>query len=166
MQHDSLEQEFYQYACVVKLIDGYEMTPTEISGAIIAIKNGIDIFTKFVDTKDAMKYAEITRVVSTMNLELSKLEVELAESQIKFAKSQVEIATKIQEVTKLEIQNHALESKIKELENPKVEFQRNDHCSACYESSRKVITLIPPQDFIDARINRYKKECPVCKVKY
>jgi chromosome segregation ATPase len=147
-----LESEFYQYACVAKLADGIDMTPAEITGAINAIKSGIDIFKNIADAKDQMKYAEITRVISSMNLELSKLENELA--------------TKNREIFKLELTNELLEKQIKELENLSVSFDPKVHCTTCYESNKKTITLVKPQDRIEARVHQYKKECPVCKTHY
>jgi hypothetical protein len=148
----NLETEFYQYACVAKLADGIDMTPAEITGAIAAIKNGIDIFKNIADVKDQMKYSEITRVISSMNLELSKLENELA--------------TKNREIFKLQLTNELLEKQIKELENLSVSFDSKIHCTTCYESNKKTITLVKPQDLVDSRINKYKKECPVCKTRY
>jgi hypothetical protein len=148
----NLETEFYQYACVVKLTDGTDMTPAEINGAINAIKSGIDIFKNIADVKDQMKYAEITRVISSMNLELSKLENELA--------------TKNREIFKLELTNELLEKQIKELENLSVSFDSKVHCITCYESNKKTITLVKAQDRIESRVHQYKKECPVCKTHY
>ena len=73
-----LGAEFLQYASVIKLTEGQDMTPMELNAAITVIKNGFDWINNLGDIKDQAKSSELTRVISSMNLELAKLETELA----------------------------------------------------------------------------------------
>ena len=65
--HDNLESEFLQYASIVELTEGQEMS-------IAGVKSTIDIVKTFLDAKDAKSM----RVITALDIELSNLETELA----------------------------------------------------------------------------------------
>ena len=92
--HLTSEEEFWQYASLMKFAEGQEMTGSEIVGAIAAMKNSLDIVRNLADAKDEAKNSELIRAITSMNLELSKLEGELATKNRRISELEEKIAQK------------------------------------------------------------------------
>jgi hypothetical protein len=159
MNYEDLEGEFLQYASIVKLTEGQEMTITEIGAAITSINNSANIIKTAVDIRDGLKNSELTLAISTMNRELAKIQDELAAKQR-------EITAKDDEIDRLK----------KQLAQPKTktglvkiqaywytpEDAMNPVCSACNDSQDKVIRLVPT-DRSTKMMTKHKYQCPNCK---
>jgi predicted RNase H-like nuclease (RuvC/YqgF family) len=159
MNYEDLESEFLQYASIVKLTEGQEMTIIEVAAAVNSIKSGLDIFKNFADTKDNAKHSDLIRIISTMNRELAKLENELATNQR-------ELTAKDKEITQLKEKL----AKPKEKLDPKkinnywyLEADiENPVCKACFDSKAQTITLSKTER-ITQRVTGHKYICPICK---
>ena len=73
MNNENLEGEFLEYASIVKLTEGQEMTLLEMNAAFTTLKNGVDLFKTWGDLKDV----NALRIIASMERELFNLETEL-----------------------------------------------------------------------------------------
>ena len=159
MNYEDLESEFLQYASIVKLTEGQEMTAIEIAAAVNSIKSGLDLFKNFVDTKDDAKHSELIRVVSAMNRELAKLENELATNQRK-------LTAKDDEIDRLKRQLTQREEKPTLIKTGNYWYSEGDIespvCKACFDSKTEIRTL-NLQERVAKRVSGHKYICPHCK---
>ena len=159
MNYEDLESEFLQYASIVKLTEGQEMTAIEIAAAVNSIKSGLDLFKNFVDTKDDAKNSELIRVVSAMNRELAKLENELAANQR-------ELTAKDDEIDRLKRQLAQPKTKAVLVKREAYWYTQEDVmnpvCSVCHDSQDKIIRLVLA-DRSTRIMTKHKYQCPNCK---
>lgn len=162
--HD-LEDEFLQYASIVKLTEGQEMTGAEISAAIAGLKNGIDLFKGLASAKDAATNSHFVHVIASMDLQLARLETELAtkerdlllkDKEIFQLKEQLESINKPKLAKQLTYKDPLWLAKIDEYQVPV--------CRNCTEKTNRFICMnksdITPVGVISGK--EYK--CPECKV--
>lgn len=77
MNREDLEGEFLQYASIVKLTEGQEMTPADLSAAITALRAGVDVFKGVEDLNTNVANLELDRAIHSMDRALFELEKEL-----------------------------------------------------------------------------------------
>ena len=163
MNYEDLEGEFLQYASIVKLTEGQEMTGAEIAATIAGLKNGIDLFKGAASAKDAATNSHFVHVISSMELQLSNLETELAgknreliakDKEIAQLKEQLTNPKTIPKIFKLRVLNNDYWYSETDVDNPV--------CSACYDSQGKIIRLVPT-DRSTKMSTKHKYQCPNCK---
>ena len=132
MNYEDLENEFLQYASVVKLTEGQEMTGAEVIAAVTAIRAGVDVFKGVKDLNTRVVNLELDRAIHSMDRALFELEKEL------LAKDK---------------ENESLKKQIKQLkETPQIltrkgkfyykEDDERPFCPVCYDSTEQKISLL------------------------
>jgi len=165
--YEDLEGEFLQYASIVKLTEGQEMTPADLNAAITAIRAGVDVFKASSNLKDA----ESIRIVTSVERELSKLDIELSNLETELARKNRELIAKDKEIARLEEQlGLSLQMQTVTHFNdywyaPSDVEHKHPVCKACFDSKNKIITLVNT-DRVTQRVLRHKYSCPVCKTGY
>jgi hypothetical protein len=135
-----LEQEFDGYATFVRLTEGVDMTPADITAAINAIKFVGSAFDEVADVKDKTKFASLLRAIAGADLAAAKLESEMAE--------------KIREINRLMARVETLEAeKLSSSQKPARSLIFKDglyyeegtedgpFCPSCYDDKEKIIRL-------------------------
>ena len=161
MNYEDLEDEFLEYASIVKLIEGQEMTPAEVSAAITAIQAGID----WVKASPDAKAAHSMRIITSMERELSKLDRELAKLESELAAKERELTAKDKEIFQLKEQLAQSKNKltIKKIGTHYYSESDSDNpiCSACFDLKDKVIRLLET-DRVTKQVRRHNYQCPIC----
>lgn len=142
MNYEDLEGEFLQYASIVKLTEGQEMTGVEIGAAIAGLKNGIDLFKSVVSAKDAATNSHFVHVIASMELQLSNLETEIASKNR-------ELIAKDKEIDQLKEQLASIDKpKLVDQLEPKGSFwfvkgdePQNPVCRNCTDKENRYIYL-------------------------
>ena len=163
MNHEDLEGEFLQYASIVKLTEGQEMTGIETAALVASIKNGLDLFKNIADAKDEAKCTELIRVISKMNGELAKLENELADRLRESTAKDNEIAEFKEQVKQLKEKPQSLTLK------GKFYYKQNDErpfCPVCYDSTDLKISLLTEATEMEQSAFGYQYKCVTCKTKH
>ena len=146
--YDNLESEFLQYASIVELIEGQEMS-------IAGVKNTIDILKTFLDAKDAKSM----RAITALDIELSNLETELASKNR-------ELIAKDDEIAQLKRQLTHQEEKPTLIKAGNYWYLDGDIespiCKACFDSKAEIRTL-NQQERVAKRVSGHKYICPHCK---
>ena len=148
MNYEDLEGEFLEYASIVKLTEGQEMTPAEISSAIAAIKNGFDLFKTLGDSKDV----KALRIITAIERELLNLETELL--------------SKDKEIFQLKEQLNKSQNKPALTQRGNYWYEGLDAispvCSGCFDSKDKVVHLLAT-DYVTRQVKRHDYQCPTCQ---
>ena len=166
MNYEDLEGEFLQYASIVKLTEGQEMTPADLNAAITAIRAGVGIFKASSNLKDA----ESIRIITSVERELSKLDLELSNLETELASKNRELIAKDKEIAQLKEQLAKPKTTPKILKlsvmNESYWYSQTDVdnpvCSACYDSLDKIVRLVPT-DRSTKMSTKHKYQCPNCK---
>lgn len=93
MNYENLENEFLQYASIVKLIEGQEMTFGDTNAMVSTIKNSIDIVKAALNAEGALKNSQLTLALSSMTSELAKLQDELTAKDKEIAQLKEQLAS-------------------------------------------------------------------------
>jgi len=152
MNNENLEGEFLEYASIVKLTEGQEMTLLEMNAAFTTLKNGVDLFKTWGDLKDV----NALRIIASMERELFNLETELLNRDKKIAqlKEQLDKPQNKPQLIKLRVLNEDYWYSQTDVDNP--------ICSACYDSLDKIIRLVST-DRSTKMMTKHKYQCPNCK---
>jgi hypothetical protein len=155
MNNKDLDAEFLQYASIVKLTEGQEMTGVEIAAAIAGLKNGIDLFKSAASAKDAATNSHFVHVIASMELQLSNLETEIASKNR-------ELIAKDKEIDQLKEQLASIDKpKLVDQLMPKGShwFVKNDEsqipvCRNCTDKANRIVYAIK---------TGIGNQCPECK---
>lgn len=166
MSESSLEQEFEQFAALVRALEKTSEgdVASEIFQAIAASRTAVDglktLATYANEVKDVSKRGEFMKIIGELSLELAETQIRLAE--------------KIRESDGFREQIINLQKEIENLKNPdtklviknKLYYTPNGDgpfCTGCYDSNRKTIRVIElTGDFRDFGAYR----CPICNNVY
>ena len=159
MNYEDLEGEFLQYASIVKLTEGQEMTGAEIAATIAGLKNGIDLFKGAASAKDAATNSHFVHVISSMELQLSNLETELA------GKNR-ELIAKDKEIAQLKEKLAQPKTKAVLVKREKYWYTPEDAinpvCSVCHDLHDKITRLVPT-DRSTKIMTKHQYQCRNCK---
>ena len=146
--YDNLESEFLQYASIVELIEGQEMS-------IAGVKSTIDIVKTFLDAKDAKSM----RAITALDVELSNLETELASKNR-------ELIAKDKEIAQLKEQLAQPRTKTILVKREKYWYTPEDAinpvCSVCHDLHDKITRLVPT-DRSTKMMTKHQYQCRNCK---
>ena len=163
MNYEDLEDEFLQYASIVKLTEGQKMTGTEVVAAIAGLKNGIDLFKGAASAKDAATNSHFIHVISSMELQLSNLETEIASKNRELINKDKEIAQLKEHLASID------KPKLVEQLEPKgvLWFVKNDEfqkpvCRNCTDKGNRYVYLQENELPIGSQ-SMYT--CPECQTK-
>lgn len=147
MSNEDLGTEFLQYASIVKLTEGQEMTPAEMSAAITAIRAGVDVFKGIKDLGDKVANLAQDRAIHSMDRALFTLEQELLAKDKEIAQLKNQLAE-----PKDKPQTLTLKGKFYYKENDERPF-----CPVCYDSTQKTSLLVEELHGVS-----YKYKCFAC----
>ena len=148
MNYENLEDEFLQYASIVKLTEGQEMSFLELK----VLKDGIDIFKTVKEIKDGTTHLDLKRTILSMDTALFELEKELLKKDKEIDRLKQELAQPKTKAVLVKRQEYWYTSG--DVMNPV--------CSACYDSQDKIVRLLPT-DRSTKMSTKHKYQCPNCK---
>ena len=158
--YDNLESEFLQYASIVELIEGQEMSIVETNTAISMISNSMNIIKAAVEARDELKNSDLTLAISTMNRELANLQDELAAKQRESTVKDNEIAQLKEQIKQLKEKTQTL------IRRGKFYYKQDDErpfCPVCYDSTNQKISLLTEATGMEQSAFRYRYKCATCK---
>ena len=165
MNYEDLEDEFLEYASIVKLTEGQKMTPAEIVAAIAGLKNGIDLFKGAASAKDAATNSHFVHVISSMELQLSNLETEIASKNRELLAKDKEISQLKEQLTSVNKPKCVDQLTAKD----SLWFVKDDKsqipaCRSCTDKENRLVYMSKSDIIPTGAISGKEYKCPECKI--